>query len=112
MENFGTSLGWGVAISASLVLGAAVAALLQLPERVASTLTAFGGGTLLAAVALELVPEADRQAGAALTAAGLLAGTLLYVAADWWLGRDRMMMAIRRSALAATAGQPMAMDSS
>lgn len=112
MENFGTSLGWGVAIGASLVLGAAVAALLPLPERVAATVTAFGGGVLLAAVALELVPEADREAGAALTAAGLLAGTLLYVAADWWLGRDRMMMAIRRSAHAATAGRPMAMCSS
>jgi ZIP family zinc transporter len=112
MENFGTSLGWGVAIGASLVLGAAVAALLRLPERVAATVTAFGGGVLLAAVALELVPEADREAGAALTAAGLLAGTLLYVAADWWLGRDRMMMAIRRSAHAATAGRPMAMRSS
>ncbi len=41
-------------------MGALAAAVLKLPERVAATLTAFGGGLLLAAVALELVPEADR----------------------------------------------------
>jgi zinc transporter, ZIP family len=68
MENLGASLGWGLVIGGSLVLGAAAAALLRLPERIAATLTAFGGGILLAAIALELVPEADRQAGSALTA--------------------------------------------
>jgi zinc transporter, ZIP family len=107
MENFGASAGWGLVIGGSLVLGAVVAAVLQLPERVAATLTAFGGGVLLAAIALELVPEADREAGAALTAVGLLAGTLVYVGADWWLGRDKEMMAMRRSAHAAAAGRPM-----
>jgi zinc transporter, ZIP family len=112
MENFGASLGWGLVIGGSLVLGAVWAALLQLPARVAATLTAFGGGVLLAAIALELVPEADRQAGAGLTAAGLLAGTLVYVAADWWLGRDEDMMAMRRSGHAAAAGRPMTVRSS
>jgi zinc transporter ZupT len=71
MENLGASLGWGLVIGGSLVLGAVSAAILRLPGRVAATLTAFGGGVLLAAIALELVPEADREAGAALTAAGL-----------------------------------------
>jgi ZIP family zinc transporter len=107
VESFGASLGWGLAIASSLVLGAVAAALLRLPERVAATLTAFGGGILLAAIALELLPEADREAGAALTAAGLLAGTLVYVAADCWLGRDKAMMAMRRSGHAAAAGQAM-----
>ena len=112
MENIGASLGWGLVIGGSLVLGAVSAAILRLPGRVAATLTAFGGGVLLAAIALELVPEADREAGAALTAAGLLAGTLVYVAADWWLGRDPKMMEMRRSGHAAAAGQPMTMRSS
>jgi zinc transporter, ZIP family len=112
MASFEASLGWGLVIGGSLVLGAVSAALLRLPERVAATLTAFGGGILLAAIALELVPEADREAGGALTAAGLLAGTLVYVAADWWLGRDAQMMAVRRSGHAAAAGRPMAMGSS
>jgi zinc transporter, ZIP family len=112
MENLGASLGWGLVIGGSLVLGAVSAAILRLPGRVAATLTAFGGGVLLAAIALELVPEADREAGAALTAAGLLAGTLVYVGADWWLGRDPKMMEMRRSGHAAAAGQPMTMRSS
>jgi ZIP family zinc transporter len=67
---------------------------------------------LLAAIALELVPEADREAGAELTAVGLFAGTLVYVAADWWLGRDAEMRAMRRSAHAAAAGRAMTMHSS
>ena len=112
MENFGVSLGWGLVIGGSLVVGAAAAALLRLPARVAATLTAFGGGILLAAIALELVPEADREAGAALSAVGLLAGTLVYVGADWWLARDEQMMAMRRSGHAAAAGRPMEMPSS
>lgn len=112
MENLGASLGWGLVIGGSLVLGAVSAALLRLPERLAASLTAFGGGILLAAIALELVPEADREAGAALTALGLLAGTLVYVAADWWLGRDDEMMAMRRSGHAAAAGRPVARHSS
>ena len=111
MENLGASVGWGLVIGASLVIGALAAALLRLPERVAATLTAFGGGILLAAVAVELVPEADREAGPALTAVGLLAGTLVYVGADWWLGRDEAMMSMRRSMHAAAAGQPMSMSS-
>src|ERR671917_2938054 len=97
MENFGASLAWGLVIGASLVAGAVAAALLRLPERVAATLTAFGGGVLLAAVALELVPEADREAGSALTAIGLVAGTLVYVSADFALSRDRDTQEMRRS---------------
>jgi hypothetical protein len=45
----------------------------------------------MAAVAFELVPEADREAGLTLTALGLLLGAGLYVAADGWLTRDEDM---------------------
>ena len=107
--NLGASLGWGSVIGASLVAGALAAAVLRLPERAAATLTAFGGGILLSAIALELVPEADREAGAALTAVGLVAGTLVYVGADAWLNRDEHMKAVRRSGHAAAAGQAMTM---
>ena len=87
MGELGPALGWGLAVGASLLAGALAAVTLKLPERVAATLTAFGGGVLFAAVAFELVPEADRETGAALVAGGLLAGTLVYVVADAWLSR-------------------------
>ena len=112
MENFGASAGWGLVIGASLLAGALVAALVRIPERAAATLPAFGGGILLAAIALELVPEADHEAGPGLTAGGLVAGTLLYVAADGWLNRDDSMKAVRRSGHAAAAGRRMPMHSS
>lgn len=107
MSNLGPSVAWGLAIGASLLVGALAAAALRLPERAAAALTAFGGGVLLAAVALELVPEADAEAGAALTALGLLAGTGVYVLADAWLSSDDQMAAMRRSGHAAAAGGPM-----
>jgi ZIP family zinc transporter len=109
MSNFGASAGWGLAVAASLLVGALAAARLRLPARVAATVTAFGGGVLLAAVAVELVPEADEQAGRWLTAFGLLAGTLLYVGADAWLTRTEQAQAMRRATHAAMAGQPMVM---
>ena len=110
MEHVGAAIGWGLVVGASLLLGALAAAALRLPERPAALLTAFGGGILLAAIALELVPEADAEAGMGLTAAGLIAGTLVYVAADAWLTRDHEMMMMRRSGHAAAAGRPMMME--
>ncbi|HET9737128.1 MAG TPA: hypothetical protein VFP78_03330 [Solirubrobacteraceae bacterium] len=109
MANLGASIGWGLLIGASLVAGALAAVLLRLPERIAATLTAFGGGILFAAIALELVPEADADAGAALTAAGLAAGTFVYVGADAWLNREPSTRAMRRSAHAAASGRAMTM---
>src|SRR5918999_2148956 len=112
MSNLGASAGWGLVVGASLVLGALAAAQLRLPGRTAATLTAFGGGILLAAVAFELVPEADREAGVALTALGLLAGTAVYVAADAWLAGDEDMEMMRRSGHAAAAGRSMTLPPS
>lgn len=109
MGNLGASAAWGLVVAVSLLAGAVAAALLKLPSRVAAILTAFGGGVLFAAVALELVPEADEQAGTWLTAVGLLAGTLIFVGADAWLSRDEGTKEMRRSTHAAAAGQPMKM---
>lgn len=112
MENLAVSMAWGLLIGASLVTGALVASATRLPERLAATITAFGGGVLLAAVALELVPEADSRAGTWRTGIGLFAGMLIYVAADAWLTRDDVVKAARRSGHAAASGRPMALHPS
>jgi ZIP family zinc transporter len=110
MSNLGASVGWGAVIAASLVIGGLVAAAVSLPERVAATITAFGGGTLLSAIALELVPEADAEAGVVLTALGLLGGTVLYVGADAWLNRNEERRLARRSMHAAASGRGLGMS--
>ena len=96
-------------VGGSLLVEATAAVKLHLPSTMAALVTAFGGGVLLAAVALELVPEADARAGTALTAAGLLAGTLVYVTADRWLARDEDAEMMRRSGHAAAAGMKLEM---
>jgi hypothetical protein len=65
MNALPESAAWGVAVGGSLVVGTLVAVRVALPERVAALATTFGGGLLLAALAFELVPEADgaRAAG-------------------------------------------------
>jgi ZIP family zinc transporter len=96
---------WGAIVGLSLLGGALAAAWLRLGAPAASALTACGGGLLLAAVALELVPEADAEAGTAITALGLLAGTVVYVAADRWLHRDPHMSEMRTAVHAAKTGR-------
>lgn len=107
MTRIGELAGWGLAIAASLLMGALVAARITLPERVAAAITTFGGGVLFAAVAFELVPEATEKADSVVTALGILAGTILFVGADAWLSRDESARAIRRSRHAVAAGRPM-----
>jgi ZIP family zinc transporter len=109
MGNLGASAAWGAGVAASLLLGSIVAASLELPRRAAATITALGGGVLLAAVAFELVPEADERGGVGVTAAGLLAGMLIYVGADAWLNRNEAMKSMRRAGHAAAAGSPMSL---
>jgi zinc transporter, ZIP family len=105
MGNLGAAAGWGAVVAASLLAGAVAAAALRFPPRIAALLTAFGGGVLLAAVAVELVPGADELAGSWVTATGLLAGMLVYLGADAWLTRTERRRVTRRSMHATMAGQ-------
>ncbi|HEX8083754.1 MAG TPA: hypothetical protein VF529_05645 [Solirubrobacteraceae bacterium] len=110
MAELGEAAGWGAAVAASLVLGALLAAFTAPHNRLSAELTAFGGGVLLAAVALELVPEADAEAGAELTAVGLVAGTLVYVAIDAWLNRREETKETRTTMHRSAAGEKVRMD--
>ena len=106
---FETAAAWGLAIGSSLVAGAIVAATLEIPDRAAAAISAFGGGILLAAVAFELVPEADERAGPGLTAMALVGGTVIYLGADALLTRNKKHRSVRRKGHAAAAGRDVEM---
>jgi ZIP family zinc transporter len=87
------ALGWGLAAAAALPLGAVAGASFRLSRRVVAGFMAFGAGTLIAALGLVLMKQAQELGRLDYVAAGFLAGALLYTAADLlirrWVGGHR-----------------------
>ncbi|GAA4710081.1 zinc transporter, ZIP family [Promicromonospora umidemergens] len=81
------AIGWGLFGGLALVLGALIAWFVRVPRSVVATVMAFGAGVLIAALAFELVDEAERSGGLAPTVAGFLAGASVYVLANTALAR-------------------------
>ena len=80
------AVGWGAATSASLWLGQALARPLSNAPRITGLVMGFGAGTLLSAVAYQLLPAASLKEGARVGLA-LAAGALVYYAADHLVDR-------------------------
>lgn len=78
---------WGLLGGAALLIGAAVAWFVQVPQRVIASVMAFGSGVLISAVAFHLVQEAADGGGLVPTAIGFLGGALAYLAANIALAR-------------------------
>lgn len=78
---------WGLLAGSALVIGAAIAWLVRVPQRVVASVMAFGSGVLISALAFDLVDEAERTGGLVATVAGFLAGAAVYVAANVVLAR-------------------------
>ncbi|MFW5472476.1 ZIP family metal transporter [Knoellia sp. CPCC 206450] len=78
---------WGLLAGGALVIGAAVAWFVRVPQRVVATIMAFGAGVLISALSFDLVDEAERTGGLVPTAAGFLAGALVYVGANVLLAK-------------------------
>lgn len=74
---------WGALAASSLLLGALIALRRRLSHRVLGGIMGFGAGTLLSAVAYELVPEA--VVGAQPVVLGLLLGALTFFVGDWFV---------------------------
>jgi zinc transporter, ZIP family len=70
---------WGLLAGGALVLGAAIAWFVRVPQLVIASVMAFGAGVLVSAVAFDLVTEAAETGGLLPTAIGFLAGTLAYL---------------------------------
>lgn len=78
---------WGLLAGGALVLGAAIAWFVRVPQRLIAGVMAFGAGVLISALAFELMDEAYRRGGFAATAVGFLGGAAVYTGANWALAR-------------------------
>ncbi|MDR6508151.1 ZIP family zinc transporter [Arthrobacter oryzae] len=70
------------------VLGAGISWRWRIPSKLVSSVMSFGAGVLIYALAFELVDEAVEGGGLWPTAAGFLAGSLVYVGANMLLARS------------------------
>ena len=73
----------------TLLVGAAVAWFVDIPQRVVAGIMALGAGVLISTLAFELVEEAADIGGLLPTSAGFLGGAILYIVADWLVSRPR-----------------------
>ncbi len=83
---------WSAALSGiigggALLLGAAVAWFVRIPQAVVAAIMAVGAGVLISTLAFELVEEASADGGLIPTVIGFVAGALLYIGADALVSR-------------------------
>jgi len=76
---------WGLLSGSALIMGAAAAWLLRVPQRIIAAIMAFGSGVLISALSFELMDEAYRAGGFDSTSAGFLGGAAIYTAANVYL---------------------------
>src|SRR5438270_846184 len=78
---------WGLLGASSLILGAAVAFVARIPQRIIAGIMAFGCGVLISAVAYDLLEDGFQEGRIWPIVAGSIAGSLAYAAADWYVSR-------------------------
>ncbi|MFK4804270.1 ZIP family metal transporter [Microbacterium sp. ZW CA_36] len=90
----------------TLLVGAAVAWFVDIPQRLVAGIMALGAGVLISTLAFELVEEAAEDGGLVPTTVGFLGGAILYIVADQLVSRPRKHKTGSRPAGARTAGAP------
>jgi zinc transporter, ZIP family len=78
---------WGVLGGAALVIGAAIAWFVRVPQRAIAAVMAFGSGVLISALSFDLALEAVETGGLTPTVLGFLGGAGVYVLANAVLAR-------------------------
>jgi ZIP family zinc transporter len=78
---------WGLLGGAALVIGAAVAWYVRVPQQIIAAVMAFGSGVLISALSFDLAQEAAETGGLLPTVLGFLAGAAAYVLANAVLAR-------------------------
>ena len=71
----------------TLLVGAAVAWYVDIPQRIVAGIMALGAGVLISTLAFELVEEAAADGGLVPTTVGFLGGAILYIVADQLISR-------------------------
>ena len=79
---------WGLFAGAALLLGAGLALILPVPNKVIGAVMGFGAGVLVSAVAFELTAEAIDEAGMVVVPFALMTGAAVYIAGDWAISND------------------------
>ena len=79
---------WGFVAGAALLIGAAIAYFIQVPQRVIAGIMAFGSGVLISALSFDLMDEAYKRGGFDSTAVGFLGGAAIYTFANWFLAKQ------------------------
>jgi ZIP family zinc transporter len=76
-------MAWALLAASSLLVGALIAFVVEIPRRVLGLIMGFGAGVLISAVAYELILEAvEVSADRSAVAAGFAAGALVFYAGD------------------------------
>ena len=79
---------WGFVAGAALLIGAAIAYFIEVPQRIIAGIMAFGSGVLISALSFDLMDEAYKRGGFDSTAVGFLGGAAVYTFAGWILARQ------------------------
>jgi len=77
----------GIIGGGTLLVGAAIAWFVDIPQRVVAGIMALGAGVLISTLAFELVEEAADDGGLVPTTVGFLGGAILYIVADQLISR-------------------------
>ena len=78
---------WGLIAASSLMIGSLVTFWLKPGRRITGLIMAFGAGTLIAAIAYDLVEDAAASGRTLLLTLGLALGALTFFAGDGWVAR-------------------------
>ena len=81
------ALAWGAIASCALVIGGVAGSFWEAPLRLSGVLLAFASGSLIAALAFDLFPQAVELGGLWPAGGGLLLGASVFVLVNTWLDR-------------------------
>jgi zinc transporter, ZIP family len=78
---------WGLIAASSLVIGSLLTFRLKPSRKLIGLIMAFGAGTLISAIAYDLVEDAAASGRTLTLAIGLALGAITFFIGDWWVDR-------------------------